>query len=73
MDKTNPDHYFLLDPEPIEVMKAWLTDEEFRGYCKGTVIKYLSRMGRKQGESDLDDSLKAAWFLDRLIEEQKNG
>ncbi|WP_242629800.1 DUF3310 domain-containing protein [Xanthomonas oryzae] len=37
-------HYSKLgDYQPWEVLRRWLTPEEFRGYMKGTAIAYLAR------------------------------
>lgn len=48
------------DPyEVIKVIEAKLTPDEFRGWLKGTIAKYLFRPAKKQG---LDDALKATWY-----------
>lgn len=73
MSKISPSHYSQLDPEPIDVMRSWLTTDQFAGYLKGSVIKYLSRAGYKEGESTLDDLEKARWFLDRWIQLEREG
>lgn len=73
MSKVSPPHYRDLSPEPIDVMRGWMSDEEFAGYLKGSVLKYLSRAGRKDNESTLDDLQKAHWFLDRWIRLEKRG
>ena len=43
----SPPHYKLtgLDIESVDVIRAVLTAEEFRGWCKGNAIKYLMRLG----------------------------
>ena len=64
-DQINPKHYKIGNIETIDVMQAKLSDEEFRGYCKGNVIKYVTRAEYK-GKS-LEDLKKAAWYLTRLI------
>lgn len=51
--------------ETIEVIRNELSDTEFVGYLKGSVIKYQSRAGKK-GPA-LQDWYKARWFLNRLI------
>ena len=51
--------------ETIKVLKAWLSPEEYKGFLKGNVIKYLSRAGKKDGE--LQDCKKAAWYLSQLV------
>lgn len=57
----HPDHYGGADNpyEVIKVLRAWLTPEEFRGFCKGNVHKYLARANRKGGD---EDAAKAAWY-----------
>lgn len=50
--------------ETIKVLEAWLTREEFHGWLKGTIIKYLSRAGKKAGAGD--DEKKAKWYQDYL-------
>jgi len=47
--------------QPWQVLKAWLTPEEFRGYMKGTAIEYLAR------EGDLDIK-KGAHTLQAFLE-----
>ena len=43
------------------------------GFCKGNVIKYVSRAGKKESASlelldkEIQDLEKARWYLDRLI------
>jgi hypothetical protein len=66
-DAINPDHYKQGGIECIEAMKASMTPEQFQGYLKGQVIKYLWRMGLK--DSAVQDARKAAWYLDRMIME----
>ena len=41
-----------------------MSPEEYRGYIKGQVIKYITRERHKNG---LEDLKKARWYLDRLI------
>jgi hypothetical protein len=72
-DQVNhPPHYTDGGIECIEAIEAALTDEEFRGYCKGNLIKYGWRERMKGGTESLK---KAQWYLDRLIQfdEAQNG
>ena len=39
----HPDHYTKGDIECIDALRAALTPEEFRGSCKGNVLKYIWR------------------------------
>ena len=66
----SPKHYTAGGIETIDFMKAKATPEEFRGYLRLTVMKYLSRGPYK--ENALEDYKKARWFLNRLIEELEN-
>jgi hypothetical protein len=63
----HPKHYTHGGIETIDYMKAKSTHEEFCGYLRLTVIKYLSRAGLK--DYTLQDLQKAEWFLIRLIQE----
>ena len=61
----HPEHYTSGNIECIDAIKAALTPEEFRGFCKGNVMKYNWRELQKGGLSSLE---KAAWYQARLIE-----
>lgn len=60
------DHYKEMPIQPWEVMKAWMSPEEFSGFLRGCVIKYVS--GRSKGEPRIVDYKKARHCLDALIE-----
>lgn len=45
-----------------------MTDEAFKGYCKGNIEKYIWRYTDKGGIEDLK---KAQWYLARLIQEEE--
>ena len=60
------DHYKKLGAyQPWEVLRRWLTPEEFRGYMKGTAIAYLARERDKGGMVDIS---KAVHTLEGLVE-----
>ena len=63
-DQINPEHYRHGEIECIDAIEAALTPEEFRGYCKGNVLKYTWRERHKGEATSL---AKAAWYLRRLI------
>ena len=65
-EKINPDHYKAGGIEVIDVLRAKLTPEELRGFLKGNAVKYLMRAGRKDGEKDMEDYKKAAWYTQML-------
>lgn len=62
----NPDHYTSGGIECIDYLKAKMTPEEFIGFLKGNVIKYMSRANCK-GSTD-QDYRKAQWCQNKLIE-----
>lgn len=65
----HPTHYTAGGIETIEVMKAKLTSDEYKGFLKGNVIKYMLRAGKKGNAKE--DYQKAQWYLTRLIEALK--
>lgn len=55
----SPTHYQNGGIETIELIKEYLTPEEFRGYLKGNVIKYRERAPYKgNAEQDYAKALK---------------
>lgn len=60
-DAVNPDHYKRGDIECIDALRAALTPEEFRGYCKGSAMAYLWREGRKDDAKQ--EAKKAQWYV----------
>lgn len=62
----NPDHYNTGAIEAIEAIKASMPPEQFFGYLKGNVMKYLWRYDYK--EKPVEDLRKADWYLNRLID-----
>lgn len=60
----HPEHYTSGSIECIDAIKAALTEEEFRGFLKGNVMKYTWRERMKGGVESLQ---KAKWYLERLI------
>lgn len=65
----SPAHYTDGGMEVIDVLKAKLTPEEFKGYLRGNVIKYAARMGKKAGANVAVDAGKMAWYANRLAAE----
>jgi hypothetical protein len=64
---SQPDHYCQGGIECIDAIEAALTPEEFRGFCKGNVIKYVWRERHKAGSSTDESLKKAQWYLARLV------
>jgi hypothetical protein len=61
----NPLHYGGADNpyEAIKVIEAWELD-----FHLGNTVKYISRAGIKNPEKELEDLKKAAWYLQRRID-----
>ena len=64
----HPSHYTDGAIECIDAIQAQLTDEEFRGYLKGNIAKYIWREKHKGGTQSIE---KGAWYLNRLIQLDK--
>lgn len=58
-------HYITKSVQPWEAMESWMSEEAFKGFIWGNVIKYISRWEDKGGKQDLE---KARHYLDKLIE-----
>lgn len=66
-DVNSPNHYTAGGIEVIDVLKAKMTESEFKGFLRGNVIKYLLRAELKGNEEQ--DYQKAKWYLERLLKE----
>lgn len=65
-DKVNhPNHYNQYGMETIKAIEKQSTPDEFRGYLKGNILKYVARYRFKNGCEDLE---KAQWYLETLHE-----
>ena len=66
-DPVNPNHYKQhYAEEVIDLLQASLTPEEFKGYCKGNMLKYRFRAGYKGDRGE--DLKKSNWYQDKLKE-----
>ena len=63
----SPAHYRQGGIECIEAIKASMSEEGFRDYLKGNVMKYIWRYKHK-GKA-IEDIEKALWYLNRLKDE----
>lgn len=63
----SPPHYTRGGIECVDAIRAALTPEEFRGWLKGNVLKYLWRGPHKGSEAQ--DYGKGEWYLKRLLKE----
>ena len=67
----SPAHYKHGKKETIDVIRDCMESDEYHGYLKGNVLKYVSRYKFK-GEP-LEDLEKAQWYLNKLVQEVKDG
>ena len=63
----HPQHYNQNGVETIDLIKGSMYYQEYKGFLKGNIIKYISRSEYKN--SELLDLKKAQWYLTKLIEE----
>lgn len=64
-----PSHYGQGKIEAIEYIDDTLTTEEFIGYLRGNIAKYMHRWRYKNG---LEDLKKARVYLDWLIQVEES-
>lgn len=63
----NPSHYQVAGiPEAIDIMKHLMTQEQFKGFLWGNIIKYAYRYGRKGDEHDTAGKIE--WYANKLKE-----
>lgn len=65
----HPEHY-QGSIECLDAIEASMNHEEFCGYLKGNIIKYVWRYKRKGLVTDLE---KSEFYLKRLIKTEKVG
>lgn len=63
-DPINPNHYKQGGMESIDAIKAFMSEEAFKGFLKGNCQKYLFRYEKKNG---IEDLRKCQWYLERLL------
>ncbi|MFZ3004177.1 MAG: DUF3310 domain-containing protein [Undibacterium umbellatum] len=64
-----PQHYTSGGLEFIDILRAKLTPDEYQGFLKGNVLKYVIRGGLKNGTQDYE---KAAVYAKWLVEAGSN-
>lgn len=72
-DKTiKPDYYEKAAMQPLEVMQAMMTEEQFKGFLLGNCIKYRMRKNYKgQHDSDEYKARQYAYWLGLVKEGEK--
>ena len=70
----NIDHPAHYTSGKIEVID-YIEDQGFgKGFCLGNAIKYISRAGKKDKNTEYEDISKSIWYLQRYLkklEEEK--
>ena len=69
MDAVNKPSHYQGEIECIDAIKSSMTKEQYTGYLKGNIMKYLWRFERKNGIEDLK---KANVYLNWLQREYEN-
>ena len=59
----HPNHYNRTSVEVIDTLRGMMTDDEYRGFLIGNVVKYISRYSLKNG---IEDIRKAKYYLELL-------
>lgn len=65
------DYYDVGGIETIEIIQSKLTREQYMGFLRGNVIKYLCRAGYKSQETEASDYEKASYYSDLLAHVSK--
>lgn len=68
-DKVNHPVHYQGKHECIDEMIQLFGIEAVKDFCKCNVYKYRYRSNRKNGQEDIE---KADWYMDKLIELEKN-
>jgi len=60
------DYYDIGGMETIEIIQGKLSQEQYAGFLRGNIIKYMCRAGYKQGCQASQDYEKAAYYSQKL-------
>lgn len=66
-------HYRETIVEPILVMQALFSHDEFIGFLKGNILKYRLRAGHKGGEEEMKSDLDKIHVYEEWLERAKKG
>ena len=72
-DTMHDKHYREAVVEPILVMQALFSRDEFIGFLKGNILKYRLRAGHKGGEKGMKDDLDKIHVYEEWLERAKKG
>lgn len=65
-----PDYHKSGGVETIDYLHAFLTEDEFNGFRKGNIIKYVSRANRKNGIEDIRKARDYIHYLTTSMKEE---
>lgn len=63
-----PKHYMICDMEALDIIKMTLSEEEFKGYILGNVLKYRLRAGKKGGSEKTQEDIQKALQYEEMFE-----
>lgn len=72
-DTMHDKHYRDAVVEPILVMQALFSHDEFIGFLKGNILKYRLRAGHKGGEEEMKSDLDKIHVYEEWLERAKKG
>lgn len=72
-DTMHDKHYRDSVVEPILVMQALFSHDEFIGFLKGNILKYRLRAGHKGGEEEMKSDLDKIHVYEEWLERVKKG
>ena len=72
-DTMHDKHYRETVVEPILVMQALFSHDEFIGFLKGNILKYRLRAGHKGGEEEMKSDLDKIHVYEEWLERAKKG
>lgn len=67
----HPSHYTSGKYEVIDIIEDQLGIDGLRGFCLGNAIKYICRAGKKDKAKTIEDLEKAAWYVERYVNQAK--
>lgn len=66
----DPNHYQHGGMDTINILATKLTPDEFIGFCKGNIIKYVLRARYKNGAEDIKKAGRYCEFLANFLSEE---
>jgi hypothetical protein len=67
MEKETPKYYGDLKMMPIEYLMISMNKDEFKGYLKGNIVKYIIRADNKNGIDDYQKACVYARWLEEFV------